>query len=205
MDEYISHAKLYDFTVGPFLQSTHKNIVDILMEHRCISVLDLCCGTGLFAGQAEKVGIKVTGVDLSSVMLGVARQNYPLIDFLEQDAAALKTKDAVYDAVTISFALHEKPRVIAHAIINEALRVLRTNGLLIMADYRYPTERKSYLTGCAVRLVEYMAGREHYNHYKQYMRYGGSEAFFLEAGLDTTHRNTHMNGWSGIFVVVKQD
>lgn len=205
MDEYINHAKLYDFAVGPFLQSTHKDIIDILLENGSLSVLDLCSGTGLFAGKAEKDGLNVTGVDLSPSMLGVARRKHPLMDFLEQDASSLTAKNGCYDAVTISFALHEKSRIIAFAIIKEALRVLRNGGLLIVADYRYPVERKNFLTGYGIRLVEYIAGKEHYFHYKEYMKYGGSEAFLLEAGLSTTCRNTHMNGWSGVFVHVKQD
>lgn len=199
MDEYINHAKLYDPLVGPFLRSTHKNMVDILQSHGCHRVLDLCCGTGLFVGLALKVGMNPTGVDLSPTMLGVASANFPEVEFLEGDASSLPMGDGTYDAVTISFALHEKPREVALAIIQEALRLVRKGGLLVVADYRYPTKRKSFFTGWGIRLVEYMAGKEHNAHFKEYMERGGSESFLLDAELKATRRKTHMNGWSGSF------
>ena len=200
MDEYTNNAKFYDPIVGPFLRSTHKDIVDILQNHGCHNVLDLCCGTGLFAGQAQNAGMHLTGVDISPTMLDVARTNLPEIDFLQHDASSLPMGNETYDAVTISFALHEKPREVALAITKEALRLVRKDGLLVVADYRYPTKRKSIFIGWIIRLVEHMAGTEHNAHFQNYMKQGGSEVFLAEAGLNATRLTTHMGGWSGVFV-----
>ncbi len=202
MNEYINHANFYDPLVGPFLRSTHKDMVDILQNHGGHKVLDLCCGTGLFVGRALKAGMDPTGVDLSPTMLDVARTNFPEVKYLEHDASSLPMGNGTYDAVTISFALHEKPSEVAFAIIQEALRLIRKGGLLVVSDYRYPTKRKSFVTGWGIRLVEYMAGKEHNAHFREYMERGGIEPFLLEAGLKATRRTTHMNGWSGVFVHV---
>lgn len=202
MDKYRIHAILYDQLIGPFLHPTHKDMVDILNAHGCRTLLDLCCGTGLFAGKARQVGLNPLGVDLSPAMLGVACANYPDIEFLDNDASDLPLVQGSFDAVTISFALHEKPREIAHAIIQEAVRLVGKGGLLVVADYRYPTEKKSPFTGWGIRFVERIAGKEHNAHFQDYMKRGGSEAFLAEAGLNATCRTTHMGGWSGVFIHV---
>lgn len=200
MDEYKNHANFYDPVIGPFLGSTYRDMVDILLEHGCSSVLDLCCGTGLFVGKARNVGLVASGVDLSPAMLGVARTKFPEVEFLLHDASSLPIKTGSYDAVTVCFALHEKPYKRALAIAREAARLVRKGGILIVADYRHPTRRNSFFTGWGIRLVEYMAGKEHNAHFQNYMRRGGSEAFLVDAGLNATCRTTHMGGWSGVFV-----
>ena len=107
-----------------------------------------------------------------------------------------------FDAATISFALHEKPHEIALAIIQEAARLVRTGGLLVVADYRQPTEKNAPFTGWGIRCVERLAGKEHHAHFQDYMKRGGTEPFLKEAGLNATRRTTHMSGWSGVFVHV---
>lgn len=200
MDEYGSHASLYDPVVGPFLRPTHRDMAE-LVERAGKTVLDICCGTGLFAGIADSTGLVVTGVDLSPAMLNVARENHPHIDFIEHDASQLPLEDNSYDAATICFALHEKPRPVGLAIIREAQRVVRPGGTLVVADYCTP-ERPSRLTGWAIRCVERLAGREHHAHFKDFMRLGGSDGFFAEAGLQAQKWTTHMSGWSGVYSVI---
>lgn len=203
MDEYRNHASLYDVLVGPFLHSTHRDIVDIVKENGCSSLLDICCGTGLLVGKAVAAGLKPVGTDLSPAMLDIARSNHPGIDFLKNDASDLPMEKGSFDAVTVSFALHEKPRDVAFAIVREALRLVRKGGLVIVADYHLPVYHSSFFTGFVVQCVERIAGKQHYAYFKEYMRPGGTEAFLAEAGLNATCRTTHMNGWSGIFVHVK--
>lgn len=203
MDEYQEHANLYDPVVGPFLRSTHRDMVHLLQKHGCTTVLDLCCGTGLFIGEAARAGLIPSGVDLSTAMLSVARKKHPDIDFLECDASSLPGEKGSYDAVTISFALHEKPRAVALAIVEEGRRLVRKGGLLVVADYRVPEKKTSIFSPCiglGIRCVEYMAGKDHNRHFREYMKRGGSEPFFVEAGLDATVTSTHMGGWSGVFV-----
>ena len=208
MDEYQKHATFYDPFVGPFLHATHGDMVNLVQKHGCRTVLDLCCGTGLFIGAAQKAGLMATGVDISPAMLNVARKNHPEVAFLECDASSLPEEKGAYDAVTISFALHEKPRAAALAIIKEGVRLVRNGGLLVVADYRMPEKKNSFgspfsfCVGLGIRCVEYMAGKEHNAHFYDYMERGGSEAFFVEAGLEATGMVTHMGGWSGVFVHV---
>lgn len=199
MDEYAQHAHLYDPIVGPFLRSTHRDIVDIIKGRGKRSVLDLCCGTGLLAGKAHVSGLDVTGLDISPAMLAVARSMYPNIPFIECDATQTPLDEGPFDAITISFVLHEKPWETAQAILREALRLTRPDGLIVVADYRRPIHRRSF-TQWGIRCVERMAGREHHAHFREYMKRGGSHSFLVEAGFSATLHTTHMKGWSGVFV-----
>lgn len=85
-------------------------------------VLDLACGTGLpTARQLVDAGMRVTGVDLSSRMIELARQNVPEGDFHQLDLANLKEAGlGPFDGAAVFFALLMLPR----AEIPVALRML---------------------------------------------------------------------------------
>ncbi len=132
MDEYRNHASLYDLLVGPFLHSTHRDIVDIVKVHGCSSLLDICCGTGLLVGKAVAAGLKPVGTDLSPAMLDIARSNHPGVDFFQHDASELPMEDGSFDAVTVSFALHEKPRDVALLLFEKLSDLSARVGLLLL-------------------------------------------------------------------------
>lgn len=200
MDEYRSYAWLYDLLVGPFLYPMHEAMVNMLQRHNCSSFLDLCCGTGLFVGKAREVGMEPFGIDLSPSMLGVARRNHPGIDFFESDASALPIVNDSFDAATLSFALHEKPRNTALDILQEAIRVVRPGGIIVVSDFCNPIDKDSRLTGWGIKCVERMAGKEHHAHFQDFMRCGGTKSFLANAGLHATCQSTHMRGWAGVFI-----
>lgn len=204
MDEYGKHASLYDPFIGPFLQPVYRDIVHITKEYGCINILDICCGTGALAGKALETGLNPHGVDFSPAMLRVARRKYPEATFTESDASVLAMDAASFDAVIVCFALHEKPRKMAMAITQEALRLVRPGGILVVADYRTPKKRKSLFTSLVIRFVERVAGSEHNSNFQDFMIRGGAEAFFEEAEVSLKRMKTHMNGWAGIFVHVKE-
>ncbi|KOX16112.1 methyltransferase [Nocardiopsis sp. NRRL B-16309] len=86
-------------------------------------VLDVGCGTGLpTARRLTDAGLSVTGVDISPVMLDIARRNVPEAAFLHRDIVDLDPAEGTYDAVVAYFALLHLPR----AIVPRALAVLRS-------------------------------------------------------------------------------
>jgi len=95
-------------------------------------VLDVGCGTGVpTARQLAAAGLRVTGVDLSTGMLALARANVPEAEFVRADLTRLLADDhfepGSFEAVTAFFALLMLPR----AEIPGALGTLR--GLLVPA------------------------------------------------------------------------
>lgn len=202
MDEYARFARLYDPIVGPPLRPLHRAMVRELKRRGCGSVIDLCCGTGLFLGMAAESGLAAFGMDLSPDMLAVAREKYPSLNLIEGDATATPHPDNHFDAATISFGLHEKPDEIARAIFREALRLTRPGGVVLVADYRRP-ESGGLLSGWGIRLVERLAGRDHFTSFKAYMAQGGSEGFLKSEGVAFELVRTSMSGWAGLFAIPK--
>ena len=100
-------------------------------------VLDVACGTGVVAVTAAQVGAKVSGLDLSPVLLADAKRNAELIeapiDFREGDCEALPYADASFDVVLSQFGHIFAPR--PAVAIAEMLRVLRPGGRIAFSTW----------------------------------------------------------------------
>jgi SAM-dependent methyltransferase len=67
------------------------------------SVLDLCCGTGLLAGELIARGYRVVGVDASDAMLALARERLgPEVELSRMTLPEL-ANDGVFDAAVCTF------------------------------------------------------------------------------------------------------
>jgi SAM-dependent methyltransferase len=74
-------------------------------------VLDVGCGTGLpTARQLVAAGCAVSGIDISPVMLELARRNVPEATFEQRDALTVDASLGRYDAVVAFFSLLMLPR-----------------------------------------------------------------------------------------------
>lgn len=108
-------------------------------------VLEVGCGTGVFAREAVKhVGAtgSVTGFDLSESMLGVARVHCPGAIFQQGDAANLPFADDAFDVVASSFMLMFAPE--PERVIGEMLRVLKPHGRLVVAVWESLADNPAY-------------------------------------------------------------
>ena len=99
-------------------------------------VLDLCCGHGNVSAALVRAGAKVTGLDFSPAMLGMARQAVPQARFVEGDAMNLPFADAEFDAVTIGFGIPHVPD--PPRVLSEVRRVLRLGGGLAFSVWCGP-------------------------------------------------------------------
>ncbi|WP_319541235.1 methyltransferase domain-containing protein [uncultured Pseudodesulfovibrio sp.] len=201
MNEYRYAARLYDPIVGPALHPIHAATVRALLTAGVDSMVDVCCGTGMLAGMTASSGIKSTGVDISRPMIDVARKKRPNAAFIHGDATTLSFPDNTFGAATISFALHEKPQALGLAILAETCRVVRSDGFILITDYRNPFPDIARGTGCVIRLVERIAGKEHYRFFREYMSNGCMDGFFRIAGINGRLIGKHLNGWAGIHLI----
>lgn len=109
-------------------------------------VLDLGAGTGVSTVELARSGAFVVGVDISQGMLRAGKKARPAAPLLAGDALALPFPDAVFDAVTISFALrnvHDPA-----AAITEMARVAKPGGRLVVCEFSHPVNgafRYAYL------------------------------------------------------------
>jgi SAM-dependent methyltransferase len=101
------------------------------------ALLDIGTGPGNTALAAARRGCRVTGVDISEVLLGIAAQRARCegldIDFLQADAEALPFDDASFDAVTSSFAVMFTPT--PERAAEEMSRVCRRGGVMALANW----------------------------------------------------------------------
>ena len=98
----------YLYAKGPYPRYSERmaELLPSLLERyglRPETILDLACGEGTFAVRMAKKGFKVTGVDLSSHLLQLARERAKKenvnVEFLLQDMRSLPFEER-YDLVT---------------------------------------------------------------------------------------------------------
>ena len=88
-----------------FVWRMGEGVVQLLEPRAGERILDLGCGPGQLTKKISESGAQVVGVDSSPSMIGQARQNFPELKFVLQDAAAM-TFDNEFDAVFSNAALH---------------------------------------------------------------------------------------------------
>lgn len=97
-------------------------------------VLDAGCGTGLpTARQLTDAGAAVTGIDISPVMLDLARRHVPEATFAEMDIRDVTAGIGEFDAVVAFFSLLMLPRAEISAALAGFAEVLRPEGWLVLA------------------------------------------------------------------------
>ena len=99
-------------------------------------VLEIGVGTGRNLADYPP-DVRLTGIDLSAPMLGVARQRADqlgrLVDLRIGDAQALEFADETFDTVVFTLALCSIPD--DRAAISEGHRVLRPGGRLLLLEH----------------------------------------------------------------------
>lgn len=99
-------------------------------------VADIGCGGGLFAESLSRLGAKVTGIDLATDMLAVARAHAAAtgleIDYREQSAAALADSEAgQFDVVCCMEMIEHVPD--PAALVQELARLVRPGGTVVVS------------------------------------------------------------------------
>jgi len=147
-------------------------------------MLDLCTGTALVPARVAPLrpDLTVVGLDLSPEMLAFGHEklrqrgirNAALV---RADAGTLPFPDASFDAVSVSFGLHELPTAVRRRALGEVRRVLRRGGQLVVADLDRPP-RLGFILDVYLRLGEPAHAREVLD--------GGLARLLGEAGFSVT-------------------
>ena len=160
-------------------------------------VLDVCCGTGDQVFYYAKSGIIATGIDLDTGMIEVAKKNKKRkglnnVSFQIADAQKIPFKNDFFDYTSISFGLHEKERRVRDKIISEMKRVVKKEGNLIFIDFQVPLPKSLY--SYFIKVIEYFAGRNHFEHFKDYLGQGGLSEILKKNQLQIEKRYYTKNG-----------
>lgn len=94
---------------------------------------DIGCGPGHVARYLHERGVRVSGIDLSPQMIVRARRLTPQVEFRAGDMTALDVPDASWAGITAFYSIIHIPRAEVVAALRELHRVLRPDGLLLLA------------------------------------------------------------------------
>lgn len=138
-------APAYDFMNTAMSLGMHrswkKRLVAAAAAGNPGSVVDLATGTGEVALALAKAlpGARITGIDISEGMLGVARRKDGAdgIDFVCADALATGLGDASADAVTIAYGVRNYADIPAG--LREMARIVRPGGRVCVLELSEPS------------------------------------------------------------------
>jgi len=106
-----------------------EKFVDSLPKNA--KVLDAGCGGGRDASLLKKRGVGVTGIDLSSGLIKVAKEKHPDIDFVEGNFLRLPFEDKSFDGIwNHASLLHLETVDEVKTALGEFERVLKNGGIL---------------------------------------------------------------------------
>jgi ubiquinone/menaquinone biosynthesis C-methylase UbiE len=133
-------------------------------------VLDIGCGTGGFAIKLADHCRHVTGVDISKnksiwQKKRLAEQKIENVNFIHADGGQFdKLSDQKFDLGVLSFVLHEIDHQCRLSVLSAAINVV---SRIIILDYHTP-HPESFL-GQTTRMIEFVAGKEHFRNFKDYL------------------------------------
>jgi len=172
-------AKIYDPMLYFALRRIRQEIIRLIFDREA-RILDLCCGTGDQLKKLSDAGFcNLTGVDLSSHMLKVARKGNKIGRLIQEDVRHTGLGSERFDTIIISFAVHEKTADVQEGMLDEAHRLLAPDGQLILVDFSLD-DRAKMIGKFGVTLIEGLAGGEHFRNFKAYVASGGMDAVLKE-------------------------
>jgi len=184
-------ALFYSMTIDRALSGIRTRVPDFCGMKAGDRVLDVCCGTGAQAFCYARRGFMAWGIDLDFGMIEFAerrkrRLGLSSASFQRASATHLPFRDACFDHASISMGLHEKKGTSRDRVVSEMRRVVKKDGTLIIVDYRVPYPTDAY--GRAVRLLEQMAGQDHYHCFREFISDGGLGPLLSRHGLEEEKR-----------------
>ncbi len=185
------------------LRHAYKDIVRIVKDNRCETVLEVCCGAGKLAEKMTKCGMKVTGIDRSKTMLDRAIKKKRARRLILQDATKMDFKEQ-FDVAIVQIALHEMIPATRAAVFNNMKMAVKRRGLLIISDFAHTTNKSvnSRINGWFVRKGEegFLATNpEHYHNYKEFVTSGGVKEFLKDENIIS--ENYFMGGHVGVIAI----
>lgn len=111
-----------------FVHQYGEEVLKLLDIEKSIKILDIGCGNGALTKKISDMGADVIGMDASKEMLEVAKNNYPELTFIQDDAVKFTLHEPV-DAVFSNAVFHWIDN--QDELLENISKVLKLNGHLV--------------------------------------------------------------------------
>jgi ubiquinone/menaquinone biosynthesis C-methylase UbiE len=203
-DPYKNFANKYDKIIEPFNTVVRQIGMKMFLPEEEMLILDVGCGTGTNLSLYQKAGCKVFGIDLSPSMLEVARKKLgERADLRLGDAAEMPYPKNSFDLVIAFLTLHEMPGDIRPAVMNEIVRLSKSDGRILLIDYhpgpiRFPM---GWWYKSVILFFEILAGREHFRNYRDFLAQNGLPELITAKSLKVEDKKIISKGNMAIFLL----
>jgi SAM-dependent methyltransferase len=144
-DQKINNVQAsYDKVAGEYVKRIYNELEHKPLDRQLLDqfaesmrgrgrVCDLGCGPGHVAAYLGGRGVDVCGIDLSPAMVAEARRLNPCIQFEQGDMLSLRVADEAWAGIVAFYSIiHINREEVTRALL-ELRRVLRPDGLLLLA------------------------------------------------------------------------
>lgn len=179
-------GRFYDTVIAPHQDKLFGQIKTLLEPGK--SVIDIGCGTGRLAFALAANSKSITGIDLSKRNIRQAsktlgRQPEPNVTFLHTSVKELIEKDTHhFDYAIMTYVIHEVAEKERIGLLRDIAQIA---DRIIIGDYWVPAPGR--FDSAFTRLIEFVAGPDHFRNFKNYVRLGGIEYLARGAGLRIEH------------------
>jgi ubiquinone/menaquinone biosynthesis C-methylase UbiE len=205
-EKMLNFAGWYDSIFECILGGLRRVAARAVPPRDGLSVLDIGCGTGSqLAIYAESSG-RVCGIDLSEPMLGIARSKLGESAVLAKgNALNLPYAAGTFDLVMSSLFFHQLQPEQRTAVLCEALRVLGPDGQIMLIDFHVKDRHTiiGKLTYAFISIIEFFAGREHFNNSRDFLANGGIPTLAEAIGFRVKKAFVVGNGNLGVYLLTK--
>lgn len=174
-------ALFYDFFLDGLLKPIRLKQIEVISKHHCEKIIDLGCGTGSQCRAISKHGFNVVGIDNSEKMLKVAKKkNMDNITFVLGDIIQNIFPDETFDCALITLVLHLNDQHTITKIVQEAKRMTKKTGIIIIADYDFGKHYTGKFAANFIRIIESFTNSSHRRNYFEFMKRGALQALLSE-------------------------
>ncbi|MDD3340842.1 MAG: class I SAM-dependent methyltransferase [Bacilli bacterium] len=107
--------------------------IDKFLEYvKTGTILDIGCGIGHLTNYISQKGFQITGIDLSTHMLEIARQSYPNIEFLKMNMRDLQFDSNYFTGIFAAYSLFHLPLEEMKQVLATCKRILKEKGFIIL-------------------------------------------------------------------------
>lgn len=136
MNKVEKSVKVYDSIAEKYAKAFDTDLSDNPRVDRFVShlpenalVIDVGCGTGIVTKYIQSKGIRVSGIDLSSSMLEIARKNHPEIEFKQEDIRSMEYPNNHFDGIWAGHSLFHLSRAEFDEALLKFNKILKENGV----------------------------------------------------------------------------